>query len=72
MYERLVLSLAFRSKMVHTPRPVRPLVEMRYLSKDTIISFIDAIYSRIYKYDESDLLERLEQRLPEKIYLLDT
>ena len=48
---------------------IRPLVKTLYLSKKSVVSFIDAIYSRIYKCKDSNLLDRVVHRLPEKIFL---
>ena len=50
---------------------IRPLMKTLYLSKESIIGFINTIYSRIYECKDSNLLDRVVHRLPEKIYLRD-
>lgn len=50
---------------------IRPLMKTLYLSKESTIGFIDAIYSRIYECKDGNLLDRVVHRLPEKIFLRD-
>lgn len=48
---------------------IKPCVETSFLSKDSTVQYIEAIYSKIYKYRNYDLLNRVEHKLPEKIFL---
>jgi GNAT superfamily N-acetyltransferase len=48
---------------------IKTVNEIIYLSKESVIQYIDAIYSKIYQYRSSDLLDRISQKLPEKITL---
>lgn len=50
---------------------IRPLMKTLYLSKESTVGVIDAIYSRIYECKDRDLLDGVVHRLPEKIFLRD-
>ena len=50
---------------------IRPLVEIPFLSKESVVQFIDAIYSRIYQYQNNDLLDKISQNLSATIMLRD-
>jgi GNAT superfamily N-acetyltransferase len=43
---------------------IRPLGEVHYLSRATVVKYIPAIYSTIYQYHTNTLLERTLQKLP--------
>jgi hypothetical protein len=48
---------------------MRPLKQINYLSKQSIIAFIEAIYSTLYQYQGKDLLYKTSRTLPEKVRL---
>ena len=48
---------------------IRPLGEVRYLSRASVVKYIRAIYSTIYQYHTNTLLERTLQKLPTRITL---
>jgi GNAT superfamily N-acetyltransferase len=50
---------------------IRPLDEIHYLPKESILQYIEAIYSTIYQYQGKDLVDTISQRSPSKIILSD-
>lgn len=48
---------------------IRPLRDIRQLSKASIIGFVRAIYSTIYQYPSDNLLHKISQEMPTKIML---
>lgn len=48
---------------------IRPLGEVHYLSRASVVKYIRAIYSTIYQYHTNTLLERTLQKLPTRITL---
>jgi GNAT superfamily N-acetyltransferase len=50
---------------------IKPLDEIHYLPKESVLQYIEAIYSTIYQYQAKDLLDTISQQLPSKIILSD-
>jgi ribosomal protein S18 acetylase RimI-like enzyme len=48
---------------------IRPLGEIHYLPKESVLQYIEAIYSTIYQYEDKDLLNLISQKLPARIML---
>lgn len=48
---------------------IRPLRDIRQLSKASVIRFVHAIYSTIYQYPSDNLLHKISQEMPAKIML---
>jgi hypothetical protein len=48
---------------------IRPLVEIPYLTKESAVQYINAIYSTVYQYEKDDMLEKISQKLPSRIML---
>ncbi len=51
---------------------IRPLRDIRQLSKASVIRFVRAIYSTIYQYPSDNLLHKISQEMPAKIIMLRT
>lgn len=45
--------------------------EMRYLPKESVLQYIEAIYSTIYQYQDKNLLDTISQLCPNKIILTE-
>jgi nucleotide-binding universal stress UspA family protein len=43
---------------------IRPLKQIHYLAKESVVQYIGAIYSTIYQYQNNDLLDTISQKLP--------
>jgi GNAT superfamily N-acetyltransferase len=50
---------------------IRPLVEIPYLTKESVVQYVNALYSTIYQYENDDMLEKISQKLPSRIMLRD-
>ena len=50
---------------------IRPLVKIPYLTKESAVQYINAIYSTVYQYEKDDMLEKISQKLPSRIMLRD-
>jgi ribosomal protein S18 acetylase RimI-like enzyme len=50
---------------------IRPLGELHWLSKESVLRYIQAIYSTIYQYQEKDLLSIISQKLPARINMVN-
>ncbi|MGC2570469.1 MAG: GNAT family N-acetyltransferase [Candidatus Nitrosopolaris sp.] len=48
---------------------IKPLTNIRQLSKASVIRFVRAIYSTIYEYPHDDLLHKITKEMPAKIML---
>ena len=48
---------------------IKPIKEIEYLLSKSVIQYITAIYSSIYGYKGSDLLDKISQNLPRRIIL---
>ncbi|MGH9923011.1 MAG: GNAT family N-acetyltransferase [Nitrososphaerales archaeon] len=50
---------------------ILPLKTIDYLPKSVVLLYIDSIYSRIYQYHKTDLLDIVASRLPDKIKIAE-
>jgi GNAT superfamily N-acetyltransferase len=48
---------------------IRPLKQIPYLQKESVVQYIRAIYSTIYQYQKNDLLDATSQKMPARIML---
>lgn len=48
---------------------IKPIEEIHYLRKESVVQYIKTIYTTIYQYTDSDLLDKISRKLPEKIML---
>jgi GNAT superfamily N-acetyltransferase len=48
---------------------IKPVADIHYLPKESVIRYIEAIYSTIYQYPGNDLLNTISQKLPAEIIL---
>ena len=48
---------------------IKPLTDIRQLSKASVIRFVRAIYSTIYEYPHDDLLHKITKEMQAKIML---
>jgi hypothetical protein len=48
---------------------IKPLTDIRQVSKASVIRLVRAIYSTIYQYPHDDLLHKISQEMPTKIML---
>ncbi len=48
-----------------------PLKNLRSLSKNSILEFVKAVYSRVYRYQSDDLLDMVARDLPRTIRISD-
>jgi GNAT superfamily N-acetyltransferase len=50
---------------------IKPLNEIQHLTKESVLQYIKAIYSTIYKYHNEELLDKISRDLPSRIMLKD-
>lgn len=50
---------------------IRPLKQIHYLAKESVVQYIHTIYSTIYQYESNDLLDSTSNKLPARIMLRD-